>query len=66
MGVWDLLTRTERTVKRSRWAFLCCSESLCLCFPETVVYNTGACSLMFAQSCLASVTTALLTSQGCR
>lgn len=32
--------------------------------PEKVVYNACSCSLMFAQSCLGSVTTALLTSPG--
>lgn len=35
-------------------------------FPATVGYNAGCCSLMFAESCLGSVTTALLTSQGGR
>lgn len=32
--------------------------------PEKVVYNACSCSLMFARSCLGSVTTALLTSPG--
>lgn len=55
-----------RPVKRRLYFLVAVVWECVSIFSDTAGYNAPRCSLMFAHSCLPSVTTALLTSPGCR